>query len=56
MIGNRPYIILRRGREGKVWKEELKIQRRVANQTGLTGKCGSQASPAAGVGLGGEPG
>lgn len=45
-----------RHREEKVWKEELKIQRKVITQTWLTGKCGSQANPAAGVGLGGETG
>lgn len=37
----------------KVWKRELKSQRKVIHQPWWTGKSGTQASPAARIGLGG---
>lgn len=42
IIGNGPYVILRRPGEVKVWKGELKNQGKVTNQPQLTGKSGTR--------------
>lgn len=51
IIGNGSY--LRKSLGSKVWKGELKSQRKVIHQPWRTGKSGTQASPAARIGLGG---